>query len=109
MTKRRVRRVEAEWARLLSEMRASGKTESEFAAERNLALVSVQRWRRRFERGAKKPVSERKQMFSEVVVVPNVAATSRIEVVSRGGRTVRIEGGFDARLLREVLRAVESC
>ena len=109
MTKRRVRRGEAEWARLLSEMRASGKSETEFAAERGLALVSVQRWRRRFDRGSKKAASERRQTFSEVVVVPSAAAVSRIEVVARGGRTVRVEGGFDARLLRDVLRAVESC
>jgi hypothetical protein len=36
------------------------------------------------------------------------AKASRIEVVTPRGAAVRIEGAFDAALLYEVLRAVES-
>jgi hypothetical protein len=44
------------------------------------------------------------------VVVPHVGPTpSRIEVVTRRGSAIRIEGAFDASLLREVLRVAESC
>jgi hypothetical protein len=51
-----------------------------------------------------------KSMFSEVVVVSREGATTpRIEVVTRSGAAIRLEGSFDATLLREVLRVVESC
>jgi hypothetical protein len=42
--------------------------------------------------------------------MPQVRTTPRrIEVITRRGAAVRLQGVFDASLLREVLRVVESC
>jgi hypothetical protein len=85
---------------------------SAYARERGVSMTSLSYWARKLEgkapgaRVAPKP----KTVFSEVVVVPRVrASAARIEVVTRAGAAVRLEGAFDAALLREVLRVVESC
>jgi hypothetical protein len=47
-------------------------------------------------------------MFAEVAVTPPVSdASAAIEVVVRGGRTIRIGPGFDAETLSRVLAMVE--
>jgi len=94
------------------EMAASGRSMSAYARERGVSLASLSYWKRKLE-GKKTGVSvapKGKAVFSEVVVMPRVRTPPpRIEVVTRGGSAVRLEGAFDAALLREVLRAVESC
>lgn len=112
MTKKRARRARDEWGSLVSEMAASGRSMSAYARERGISLASLSYWKKKFE--AKKAgvsvAPKSKAVFSEVVVMPRVRATPpRIEVVTRRGAAVRIEGTFDASLLREVLRVVESC
>lgn len=112
MTRKRTRRTAAEWSRLLSEQRASGQSLTAFAHARGISLASLAYWRKKSEEqnGVSVLAAKTKTMFSEVVVVPRVrSAPSRIEVVTRRGSAIRLEGTFDASLLREVLRVAESC
>ena len=96
----------------MTEMTASGRSMSAYARERGISLTSLSYWKKKLE-GKKAGVSvapKSKAVFSEVVVMPRVHTTPpRIEVVTRRGAAVRLEGAFDAALLREVLRVVESC
>lgn len=111
MTKqRRTRRTRAEWIALMSEMKASGQSMSAFAREHGVSMGSLAYWKRRLEATSLVAAPKAKAVFSEVVVVPRARATAaRIEVVTRRGASIRLEGGFDAGLLRDVLRVVESC
>ena len=105
MTKKSEWRGAAGWQRLLAEQRASGETMTGFAKARGIALGSLYHWKKRLEGNKNSKTSA----FSEVVVVPSATSVARVEVIARGGRAIRIEGQFDASLLREVLRVVESC
>jgi transposase-like protein len=112
MTRKRARRARDEWSALVAELAASGRSMSAYARERGVSLASLSYWKKKL--GAKKAdvsvAPKSKAVFSEVVVLPRVRATPpRIEVVTRRGAAVRLEGAFDASLLREVLRVVESC
>lgn len=112
MTKKRARRTREEWSALVLDMSTSGRSMSVYARERGISLTSLSYWKKQLEgqRAGASVVSKAKTAFSEIVVVPRVRATpSRIEVVTRHGSAIRIEGAFDASLLREVLRAAESC
>jgi len=112
MTKRRARRARDEWSALVAEMAASGRSMSAYARDRGISLASLSYWKKKL--GSKKSdvsvAPKTKALFSEVVVMPRVRTTPpRIEVVTRRGAAVRLDGAFDASLLREVLRVVESC
>jgi hypothetical protein len=96
----------------VSEMSKSGRSMSVYAREQGISLASLSYWKTKLARNAAgvSVALKAKRVFSEVVVVPRVRGTPpRIEVVTRGGSAIRLEGGFDASLLREVLRVVESC
>ena len=92
-------------------LRTSGCSMSQYARERGVSLASLFYWKKKLE--SKDGMSVRltaRPVFSEVVIVPREGTrAARIEVVTRGGVAVRLDGAFDAALLREVLRAVESC
>jgi hypothetical protein len=112
MTKRRAQRGRDEWLALVRELAGSGCSMSAFARERGISLGNLSYWKKKLgDEPAEASVAPKsKALFSEVVVMPRVRATPpRIEVVTRRGAAIRIEGGFDAALLREVLRVVESC
>lgn len=112
MTKKRARKTAAEWTALVSELNAGGQSMTTYARTRGVPLASLSYWRNKLAgRAPGVSVEPRsKTMFSEVVVVPRARATPpRIEVVTRRGAAIRIEGAFDASLLREVLRVAESC
>jgi transposase-like protein len=112
MTKKRARRTREEWSALVSDMSASGRSMNAFARERGVSLASLAYWKKKLDRReAGVSVAPRaKPVFSEVVVVPRERSTPpRIEVVTRRGAAIRLDGAFDAVLLREVLRVAESC
>lgn len=97
---------------MVSDVAASGQSMSAYSRAHGVSLASLSYWKKKLESKAPvgRAVPKTKTVFSEVVVVPRVPARpSRIEVITRGGAAVRIEGAFDAGLLREVLRVVESC
>ena len=84
---------------------------SQYARERGVSIGGLSYWKKKLER--RDGVSKRptvRSAFSEVVVVPRERAKPpRIEVFTRRGAAIRVDGAFDAALLREILRAVESC
>ena len=85
---------------------------SAYSRGHGVSLASLSYWKKKLDGEAHvvRAAPKGKTVFSEVVVVPRVPAMpSRIEVVTRGGAAIRIEGAFDADVLREVLRVVESC
>jgi transposase-like protein len=109
MTRKRERRTRDEWSALVSDVQASGQSLSAYSRAHGVSLASLSYWRKKLE-SRPRPAPKAKTVFSEVVVVPRVPTRpSRIEVVTRGGASIRIEGAFDAGVLREVLRVVESC
>lgn len=112
MTRKRARRTRDEWSALVSEMEASGESLSAYSRTHGVSLSSLFYWKKKLESktAATRAVLKSKPVFSEVVVVPRVPARhTRVEVVTGGGTAIRIEGAFDASVLREVLRVVESC
>jgi hypothetical protein len=85
---------------------------SAYSRDHGVSLASLAYWRKKLasRNCLARSGTKGKAVFSEVVVVPRASAQrSRIEVVTRGGAAIRIEGAFDASVLREVLRVVESC
>ena len=46
-TRRRIRRSEAEWQRLINEQSDSGQTQAAFCAANGISVASFQNWRRR--------------------------------------------------------------
>jgi hypothetical protein len=112
MTKRRARRGRDVWSALVTELAASGRSMSAFARERGISLGNLSYWKKKLEdkKAGVSVAPKSKALFSEVVVMPRIRTTPpRIEVVTQRGAAIRIEGAFDASLLREVLRVAESC
>jgi hypothetical protein len=69
-----------------------------------MAAASLYAWRRRLAHAARAPV------FVEAKVVdlaPADAAAEAIEVCLRGGRRLRVGGGFDADVLLELITVLE--
>jgi hypothetical protein len=90
-------RSAGEWQREVEAWRASGGSAGAFAKSRGYSASSLIRW------GERTP----KQSFVRLEVVPSakVAASSAL-VVEVGGATIRVEQGFDAALLRDVVGAL---
>ena len=112
MTRKRARRSRDEWSALVSDVEASGQSMSAYSRAHGVSLASLFYWKKKLESKSAIARAEPKgkAVFSEVVVVPRASGRpTRIEVVTRGGAAIRIDGAFDASLLREVLRVVESC
>lgn len=88
---------------------ASGLPGTKFAERHGLAVRSLYGWRQRLESEAE--VTEAGEAFTEVHVRGVEPSSSRgaIELVTRGGRVIRILGRVDAEQLRAVVEAVEGC
>lgn len=118
---------ERHWRRVLGQWRRSGLTGRDFCAERGLGESSFYAWRREIERRDREKRAERtrtsvtpasRPAFVKVTVdaaVPSAAvssaasasAASAIEVVVAGRRVLRVRAGFDAELLRQLVRVLE--
>jgi len=97
-----VREAEA----VLSAWRQSGESLTEFAGRHGLDAWRLMRWRRQLSQDSERirfhpvqVVAERHQMD---------AGASGVELVLRHGRRLVLHRGFDAGLLEDVVRAVES-
>ena len=91
------------WRRIMGDQRASGLSVAAFCRRHGVAAASLYAWRRQLGQAAGAGV------FVEAKVVdplPAQAAGS-IEVCLKGGRRVRVGGGFDARVLLELVTALE--
>jgi hypothetical protein len=97
-------RKEHQWRRWIEDWRSSRLSVRAFCARHGLSQPSFYAWRRELQRRDAEPVA-----FVPVRVVgADVPAPgSRIEVVLRSGRMVRIAPGFDAVTLQQVVAALE--
>lgn len=91
--------------RVLEAWRRSGQNVAAFARQQGLSYARLLRWRARLKAGAP-PV------FHPVRVVERVSALATpspapLELELRGGRRIRVAGGFDPELLETLVRTVE--
>jgi hypothetical protein len=115
------RKSAAEWAELISAWEASGLAASVFASEHGVAEPTLRWWKTELARRARKEprrhsprrpsVTRASAVALARVVRPggeSVSAGARGGVaVLAGGARIVVEHGFDGRLLREVVRALE--
>jgi hypothetical protein len=89
---------------VLDACRESGLSLSQFAQRHEVSRSRLMRWRSRLK---KKETAIR---FHPVRVIAQSEAepADTLELIVRGGRRVSIRRGFDAALLEEVVRLVES-
>jgi transposase-like protein len=110
------------WAELVEAWGASGRTSSSFAAEHGIAEASLRWWKTELSRRARREGARRSpgpgrgttrvavaRVVREGEVPPAAAERPKgsIELVLDGARVV-LAPGFDARLLREVVRALSA-
>lgn len=114
------RRTASEWEQLLSQWRASELSADEFAQQRELNAGTLRWWQTRLnKKDAKSSVGKAasnakaepngERSFTEVVVTGRVERSARMEVVSRSGHVIRLQGPVDSDALVAVLEAVERC
>ena len=111
----------ARWAELVAGWEASGRTASSFAAEEGIAEASLRWWKTELSRRARKQGARRSpgpgrrtapvavaRVVREGEAPPTAERTpSSIELVLGGTRVV-VSPGFDAQLLRDVVRALSA-
>lgn len=111
------------WRRLLRRWQRSGQTGRDFCAAHGLSEPSFYGWRREIARrdqeqsappppaprpGAPHPPSRTPlPAFVEVAVNAAAPESAPLEVVLAHGRRLRVSAGFDADLLRQLLRVLE--
>lgn len=105
---------EKHWRRLLRVWRGSGLTGRDFCAEHSLSEPSFYAWRREIARrdreraarpAAQASVAAGAPAFVEVMTSTPVGSV--IEVVLAQGQVLRVAPGFDADLLRRLVRVLE--
>ena len=110
---------EKRWRGLLRQWQRSGLTGRDFCAEYGLKEPTFYAWRREIARrdqetrAATPPGSGTRATaaapptFVQVTVDAETTATAALEVVLGNGRRVQVAPGFDAALLRQLLRVLE--
>jgi hypothetical protein len=122
MPKRRGRDAakEQQWRRLLEEWRRCGLTVRDFCATKAVSEASFYSWKREIARRDQQEAERREipsrtarpgasalPAFVPVTLAPAPAAAS-LEVVLAGGRLLRVRGGFDSVVLRQLLAVLEA-
>lgn len=111
------------WRRLLRLWLRSGQTGRDFCAAHGLSEPSFYAWRREIARRDHENTPPPKPAlrsvaptpsagtplpaFVEVTVAAEASAPAPVEVVLANGRRIRVPPGFDADLLRQLLRVLE--
>ena len=102
--RQRWRRVDAEV--VVSAWRESGQSVSAFARRHGLSVDRVLRWRQQLD-SASKVGFHRVALVQQAKSAPP-SSDGVVELVLENGRRVAVRSGFDASLLEDVVRAVES-
>jgi len=92
----------AEARAALSAMAASGLSPDAFARREGVRVQRLRRWRQRLDGG-----SVGKAAAAAFVEVGRHAATERVEIVLRSGRTLRVSESIDAIALRRIVDVLE--
>jgi transposase-like protein len=113
----KTRRSAAQWAELVAAWDSSGLSAEAFASERGLVETTLRWWKAELESRARgetrrrPPRREDRPMeavrLARVVRPANSSASSGGIVVQVGAARVVVESGFDPRLLRELVAALE--
>ena len=117
MTDMKTRRSAAQWAELVAAWDSSGLSAEAFARERGLVEGTLRWWKGELESRARggtrrrPPRREDRPMggvrLARVVRQASSSGASRGIVIQVGAARVVVEGGFDPRLLRELIAALE--
>lgn len=94
------------WRGLLRQWRRSGLTPREFCVHQGISQPSFYAWRREIAQRDQHPFS-RPATATFVKLALDAAVPSAIEIVVADGRLLRVRSGFDADLLRQLLRLLE--
>jgi transposase-like protein len=97
----------AKWRDLVAEQEQSGLSVAAFCRDRELAQSQLTYWKRRVREAAKAPFVE--VQLAEPGEQARALGSTTIEVRLKNGRSLMVAARFDARHLRALLAAVESC
>lgn len=121
VSRMQTRKSAAQWGELVSAWVASEVTADVFASERGVAASTLRWWKTELARRARKEPRRRSPRRRSLTTASSVAlarvvrpakgpaptaARGGVAVVAGGARVV-VEHGFDGRLLRDVVRALE--
>ena len=94
------------WRRVVSEQGQSGQSVAAFCRERQLRPSHFYWWKKQLQASPAPKFVEVK--WATAAPSPTLAGDQRVDVLLRNGRTLRVAPGFDADLLRSLLRVLES-
>jgi hypothetical protein len=114
--KRRDAAKERYWRRLLRQWRRSGLTGRDFCAEQRLSEASFYSWKREIARRDQEVQAGTSSAAALPAFVPvtidtgaaATAAAAPLEVVLADGRVLRVRGGFESAVLRQLLAVLEA-
>jgi len=108
---------EKSWRLLLSQWRQSGLTVRDFCAQHGVQEASFYAWRRQLAQRDRqrrrtigsppRPAGAAASAFVELAIATDASTPAAIELVVAGGRLLRVRPGFDAELLRRLVRVLE--
>jgi hypothetical protein len=95
------------WRRLLGQWRRSGLTARQFCEQQGISQASFYGWRSEIARRDQAATIRPSSTPPFVKLALEGVAPSPLEIVLADGRLLRVRPGFDAALLRQVLRLLE--
>ncbi len=100
--------TEAKWSERVREWKSSGRTAKEFAEGREFKASTLVYWASclRTGVGGARRAQKREPRVRMVRVVPRAVRADDTIVVAIGNARVAVRAGFDAAVLREVVRAL---
>jgi transposase len=98
---------EKSWRRLLGQWRRSGLSASQFCQQHGISPPNFYAWRREIARRDQPATIRPSSTPTFVKLALEGAAPSPLEIVLADGRLLRVRPGFDAALLRQLLRLLE--
>jgi len=107
MTRReRIREARGRWQRLVSEQGQTRQSVAAFCRERQLRPSHFYWWKKQLRASSAAKFVE--VQWATDAGSPRLAGDGRVDVLLGNGRTLRVAPGFDADLLRSLLRVLES-
>ncbi|MER3499823.1 MAG: hypothetical protein C4308_15000 [Chitinophagaceae bacterium] len=121
VTGMQTRKSAAQWGELVSAWEASGRTAEVFASEHGVAGSTLRWWKAELAKRARNEAPRRPPRRQSRTTVSRIALARVVRpgevpastgargsvAVLVGGARIVVEAGFDGRLLREVVRALE--